>query len=117
MNKKTDCLTNEKSCRVFRSLQPEIIGLMLNAFHSEKDSLNLQMILNGFIILLEDISIYELEQTFNESTKATNKNEKSEIVTNQTTADTIPGNFTLFVYSKSFIYFNFCFSFFFNHKR
>jgi len=47
-------LNDEQSCTVFRSLKPELFSLLLNTFHSEKDSLNLQMILGGFITLLED---------------------------------------------------------------
>ena len=63
---------------------------MLNAYYSEKDSLNLQMILGGFITLLEDTSIYELEQTFklNEVAKVP-KSESS--LTNQTKDKTLPG--------------------------
>ena len=88
-----DCLTDEQSCTIFRSLKPELVSLMLNAYYSEKDSLNLQMILGGFITLLEDTSIYELEQTFklNENARIP-KMETS--LTNQT-KDTLPGTVSL----------------------
>ena len=71
---------------------------MLNAYYSEKDSLNLQMILGGFITLLEDTSIYELEQTLrlNEGARVP-KSDSS--LTNQT-KDTLPG--TVFFNSKPF---------------
>ena len=46
------------------------------------------MILNAFIILLEDVSTYELEQTFIGDAKQFDKN--NDIKSNQT-KDTIPG--------------------------
>lgn len=89
-----DCLTDEQSCTIFRSLKPELVSLMLNAYYSEKDSLNLQMILGGFITLLEDTSIYELEQTFKLNDAAKMPKMESSL-TNQT-KDTLPGTvFTL----------------------
>ena len=90
---KLDCLTDEQSCTVFRSLKPELVSLMLNAFHSEKDSLNIQMILGGFITLLEDTSFYELEQTIrrNEGVKSASKKDVLNGVTNQTVPDGLPG--------------------------
>lgn len=55
------------------------------------------MILNAFIILLEDVSTYELEQTFNEDIKKINTSDNKSNIANQT-KDTIPGIYMKFIY-------------------
>lgn len=62
---------------------------MLNAFHSEKDSLNLQMILGGFITLLED-TFRASEEMRISGIKEDDDDDDCCRMTNQT-KDTIPG--------------------------
>lgn len=53
-----DSLTNSSSI-TFRSLRPRFINLIINALRSEQDSLNVQMLLSGFLICVKESVLYE----------------------------------------------------------
>ncbi|RWS11211.1 Ral GTPase-activating protein subunit beta-like protein [Dinothrombium tinctorium] len=56
-----DCLTETTSVVTFQSLRSRLINLMINALQTETDSTNAQMLLTGFLTIVQDAAMYETE--------------------------------------------------------